>query len=285
MISVDRTLYPFESRWTESTDGRIHYADEGSGNPILFVHGTPTWSLLYRHAIAKLRNGHRCIAPDFLGHGQSDRPSTADYRPEAHARRLREFIEDLDLSGITLVVHDFGGPVGLRCLLDLPDRFARVVVSNTWMWPIDDRRLQAVDRFVNSKLGEFLYLRANISVNVLLPSLFARRQLLTKELHGAFKAPFPDAPSRLPLLTLAKSLKGSSSFYDGLWSQRDILLSKPLHVLWGKRDPSFPLAMERWKEIATGRVLELPAAGHFVWEEAAEESVAFLEQVIKDDRA
>ena len=95
------------------TDGEMHYVDEGSGPPILFVHGTPTNSYEYRHLIAALSKRFRCIAPDHLGFGESSRPQSFAYTPEAHARVLQEFVERLDLKDLTLVVHDFGGPIGL----------------------------------------------------------------------------------------------------------------------------------------------------------------------------
>ena len=96
----------------------MHYVDEGSGPPILFVHGTPTHSFEYRHLIAALSTRFRCIAPDHLGFGQSARPQSFAYTPEAHARSCSEFVDALDLEDITLVVHDFGGPIGLPLALE-----------------------------------------------------------------------------------------------------------------------------------------------------------------------
>ena len=93
--------------------GELHYEDEGSGAVILFVHGTPTNSYEYRHLIAALSRRFRCIAPDHLGFGQSSRPPSFAYTPEAHAEVLKEFVEKLGLRDFTLVVHDFGGPIGL----------------------------------------------------------------------------------------------------------------------------------------------------------------------------
>src|SRR5687768_5848628 len=99
-------------------DGEMHYEDQGSGPPILFVHGTPTNSYEYRHLIGAMSNRFRCIAPDHLGFGQSSRPAAFAYTPDAHAVVLKEFVERLDLRDITLVVHDFGGPIGLPLALE-----------------------------------------------------------------------------------------------------------------------------------------------------------------------
>src|SRR6187401_3454251 len=102
------------------TDGDVHCVDEGSGPPILFVHGTPTNSYEYRHVIAALSKRFRCIAPDHLGFGESSRPRSFAYTPEAHAAVLNEFVERFGLDDFTLVVHDFGGPIGLPLITDHP---------------------------------------------------------------------------------------------------------------------------------------------------------------------
>jgi len=101
---LDRSLYPFKSRFFSTDEGRLHYVDEGQGRPVLFVHGTPSWSFEWRHAIASLRGEARAIAIDHLGFGLSDKPLVAAYRPEDHARRLLAFVRALDLQDVTLVV-------------------------------------------------------------------------------------------------------------------------------------------------------------------------------------
>jgi len=123
------------------TDGEMHYVDEGTGPPILFVHGTPTNSYEYRHLIAALSKRFRCIAPDHLGFGESSRPRPFAYTPEAHARVLKEFVERLGLQDITLVVHDFGGPIGLPLVAGRGElgvgSVKQVVILNSWAWPLD----------------------------------------------------------------------------------------------------------------------------------------------------
>jgi pimeloyl-ACP methyl ester carboxylesterase len=106
---LDRQQYPFTPRITNLSAGGLHYVEEGTGDPILFVHGTPTWSFEFRHLIKALSPYGRCIAPDHLGFGLSERPPAFPYTPEAHAAMLEEFVDRLELDRITLVVHDFGG--------------------------------------------------------------------------------------------------------------------------------------------------------------------------------
>ena len=110
---LDRTAYPFEHRYLDVPAGRMHYIDEGSGDPVLFVHGTPSWSFEFRGLVRSLAPSRRCVAPDHLGFGLSSRPPTFPYTPEAHATTLDAFVDRLGLRSFTLVVHDFGGPIGL----------------------------------------------------------------------------------------------------------------------------------------------------------------------------
>lgn len=111
---LDTRAYPFTRRRWACPEGTLSYIDEGQGEVLLFVHGTPSWSFEFRHVIAAMRESHRCVAIDHLGFGLSDKPVGGAYRPEDHARRLQAFVQALDLRGVTLVVHDFGGPDPMR---------------------------------------------------------------------------------------------------------------------------------------------------------------------------
>jgi len=110
---LDTKEYPFSSNYLETQWGKIHYLDEGKGETILFVHGTPTWSFLYRNYIKELSKNYRCIALDHLGFGLSDKPKNFPGTPQLHSENLKALIDALQLKDITLVVHDFGGPIGL----------------------------------------------------------------------------------------------------------------------------------------------------------------------------
>ena len=109
----DSTLYPFTSHWFDSSVGRMHYLDEGSGPPIMLCHGNPTWSFLYREIITALRDRFRCIAPDYLGFGLSERPAGFGYTIEEHARVVGELVDHLGLDGYLTMGHDWGGPISM----------------------------------------------------------------------------------------------------------------------------------------------------------------------------
>lgn len=252
----------------------MHYVDEGSGDVVLFVHGTPTWSFEWRHAIRRLSGTHRCIALDHLGFGLSDRPRDFDYTPEAHARVLRTFVDRLGLDRFTLVVHDYGGPIALPLALDAPGRVRRLAIVNSWMWSFeDDADMKQKARIAGGRLGRFLYRHLNFSLRVLTPSAYADRRKLTRAIHTQYLAPFPDADSRGRVLwPLARALLGSSAFYDSLWQRRDALTRLPVLIVWGTKDPAFPPRMlERWRAVLPpARVVELPV-GHWPHEEAPDE--------------
>lgn len=210
---LDSTLYPFDNKFIRLDAGQMHYVDEGKGDIILFIHGTPTWSFLYREYIATLSKKYRCIAIDHIGFGLSEKPTQFDGTPQSHSKNLTEFIEKLDLKEITIVVHDFGGPIGLSSAIQNHDRIKQVVLFNTWLWETKSNlEAQKADKIINSRFGRFLYVRLNISPKYLLKKGFHDKQNLLKEIHKQYIHPFPNKSSRIALLNLSKSLVGSSDW-------------------------------------------------------------------------
>ncbi len=267
---LDRRAYPFTPRAMNVDGGTMSYIDEGSGSPILLVHGTPTWSFLYRSIIPELARHGRVIAPDHIGFGLSDKPADWGYRPADHARNLMMLIDRLGLEEITLVVHDFGGPIGLSCAVERPEKFARIVMFNTWMWSLaGNRAAEMGSRLFGGALGRFLYTRLNFSPRVLLPGAFGDKSKLTPEIHRHYLAPFGSAAERVAPWRLAQELIGSSAWYDRLWNRRDRIAAIPALLLWGMKDPTFgPAYLERWRELFPDATVETyPEAGHFVQEE------------------
>ena len=193
---VDRELYPFEARWLElEREGTLHYVDEGpaggGAGTVVFCHGTPTWSFDWRGLIAALSPTHRCVALDHLGFGLSERPWGAEYTPEAHARRFRAWVEELDLRDVTLVVHDFGGPIALPTALERPGRVSRLVVINSWMWSFEgDPHIERGSRLFTSRLGRWMYRSLNASIRIITPSAYADRSRLTPRIRAQHLAPF-----------------------------------------------------------------------------------------------
>ena len=284
--NINSKLYHFQSHHYETAEGRMHYVDEGEGPVLLMVHGTPAWSFSYRHLIKELSQKYRCIAPDHLGFGLSDKPRDADYSPQAHAKRLERLITHLKLKDITLLVHDFGGPIGLSYALQNPENVSKVVIFNTWMWSLNDYpAIVKGAKIAGSWLGKMLYKYFNFSPKMLVKQAFHDKSKLTKDVHRHYTDVFPDADSRSAPYAFAQHLLASSDWYHQLWKQREVLQNKEVMILWGEKDPLLPYALlERWKEaLPDAKVYELEA-GHFVQEEKPEEAIKLIGQFISSKK-
>lgn len=280
--NIDPKLYPFKSNYLETSAGRIHYLDEGEGPVLLMVHGTPAWSFSYRHLIRELSQNYRCIAVDHLGFGLSDKPKEADYAPTAHAERLEQLITHLQLKNIALLVHDFGGPIGLSYALKQPDNISKVIIFNTWMWSLNDYPdIVRGATIAGSWLGRVLYKYFNFSPKMLVKQAFHDKSKLTKEVHRHYTDVFPDANSRSGTFAFAQHLLKSSEWYDQLWKQREVLQQQEVMILWGKNDPLLPYALlQRWKKILPDAEIHELEAGHFVQEEKPEEAIRLIRQFL-----
>lgn len=268
---LDRTEYPFRQHSMALTDGTVNYVDEGSGEALVFVHGTPTWSFEYRHLIKALAKRYRCIAPDHLGFGLSERPGGFSYSPEAHAAVLREFVDRLGLDRFTLIVHDFGGPIGLPLALDQPSRVTRVIMLNTWAWPLDDDpKMARGARFIGGAVGRFLYRYANASLQLIMPSAYGDRKKLTAAIHAHYLNVFRDRAARVLVLhALAKSLLASRAHYQSLLDRLGALRKVPALIIWGTKDSAFlPYQLERWRSVLPNAIVAaIAGAGHWPHEE------------------
>jgi haloalkane dehalogenase len=267
----------------------MHYVDEGRGDAVLFVHGTPSWSFEFRDLIRALSGTHRCVAPDHLGFGLSSRPANFPYTPEAHAGALRSFVDAIGLKRFALVVHDFGGPIGLPLCFASELEVTDLVVMNSFMWPIDDdAAMLRGARLLGSSLGAWLYKYANASLRLIMPSAYGNRARLTPEIHRHYLEPFRDRSARLLVLhALAKSLIGSRDHYARLWALAPRLQERPTLIVWGMKDSAFgPRHLARWAERLPGaRIVRMPDAGHWPHEEApaevAEAVRAFLDRGLR----
>jgi haloalkane dehalogenase len=280
---LDRAAYPFRSRFLRLGNGRIHYIDEGAGDPLLFVHGTPTWSFEYRHLIRALTQRWRCVALDHLGFGLSERPPGGSYTPEAHAANLAEFVERLDLRNPVLIVHEYGGPIGLP--LALGGKASRLVLLNTWMWPFDDdlEMLQR-GRLVGGALGRFMYRWLNASLRLIMPSAYGDRGNLTPAIHRQYLEPFRNPAARVQVLwPLARAILGSRDYYASLWARAERLAALPSLIIWGMKDTAFrPHHLARWQRLLPrADVVRLPAAGHWPHEEAPGEVIQAIRGFIE----
>lgn len=279
---LDKEMYPFESNPISLKHGSMHYVDEGTGEVILFVHGTPTWSFLYRDLIKTLSASYRCIAIDHIGFGLSEKPIDFEGTPQAHAEHLSEFIEKMDLQNITIVVHDFGGPIGLSSAIADHERIKQVVMFNTWLWETKSNpEAKKVDKILNGWMGRFLYLSMNFSPNVLLKKGFHDKSHLSRDIHKHYTKPFPSKDSRRSLLHIGQSLVGSSDWYQEQWESMDVLAKKPWLVLWGIKDEFITTSyLEKWEKRLPNAQVQRLECGHFVQEEKTTEVLFFIQNFL-----
>lgn len=279
---LDRTEYPFEPRWLDTRAGRVHYVDEGQGPAVLMVHGTPTWSFLYRRLVAPLRGRYRCVAPDLPGFGLSERPVDWSYRPRDQATIVTELIDRLRLEDFTLIVHDFGGPIGLAYALEHPENVRRLVLFNTWMWSLrGDRRLEWSARLFDSALGRALYERAGFSLRVLWRTAVKDPRARRGKVWAHYAAPLRDRATRHATWVYAHELLGASDWYAALWAQRARLERTPALLAWGLKDPAFGRFLPRWRTVfRRADVVALEDCGHAPPEERAAEVVPALERFL-----
>ncbi|MFQ5708651.1 MAG: alpha/beta fold hydrolase [bacterium] len=267
---INREAYPFQSNFLDLSMGKMHYVDEGQGEPIVMLHGNPTWSFLYRHLIKGLSQNYRCVAPDYIGFGLSDKPETWSYLPEDHAENFKALIEELDLKEITLVVQDWGGPIGLSYAVGKPKNVKRLIIMNTWMWSVKgDPHFARFSGLIGGSVGHFLIRRFNFFARVVMKQAFADKSRLPKSAHEHYLRPLKHPNDRKGCAVFPRQIIGSSDWLDSLWSQRDKLKNKPTQILWGMKDIAF-----RAKELQTWRglfenckVIELAHVGHYVQEE------------------
>ena len=268
--------YPFAPHYVTVDGLRIHYLDEGppSAAPILMLHGEPSWSYLYRKVIPPLvAAGHRCIAPDLVGFGKSDKPANrADYTYARHVSWMRALIEQLELKGITLVCQDWGGLIGLRLVAELEGRFDRVVAANTYL-PTGKEPFPAA----------FKAWRAFSQWSPLFPigaivKLGCRRPL-DEGARAAYDAPFPSDQYKAGARQFPRLVPTTPDDPGAIDNQKawEVLTHwhKPFLTAFGDRDP-ITRGADRWlqKQIpgCQGQPhTTIKGAGHFIQEDAGEE--------------
>ncbi len=270
-FTPDRRLFPFESRWLDSRVGKVHYIDEGVGDPILFLHGNPTWSFLYRGIIIRLRKSFRCIAVDYPGFGLSVRPDGYDYTPAEHAGVVRDLTHHLDLRRLTVMGHDWGGPIGLRVACDELPRIRALIMGNTWFWPLDAWQAKAFSYIMSMAPMQSRILERNVLVERLMP--LGVKHALAEEVRDHYREAMPTPTSRVGSAELAIQLTAASKWLGRLEGDvRDRLANVPLLLTWGLHDLVFTRPfMERFREVfKLARVVRLDAK-HFIQEDAPKE--------------
>jgi haloalkane dehalogenase len=264
--------YDFEPQYLDQDGLRMHYLDEGEGAPVLLLHGEPTWAYLYRKIVPELTASARAIAPDYFGFGRSDKPlRVEDYSFDLHSRSIARLVEELDLRELTVVVQDWGGPIGLRLAVEQPERVSRLVIMNTGIGggkPPSEEWLRF--RAFVRRHGTDLVPGRLVRISCVQP--------MEDEVEEAYSAPWPVPESKAGVLAFPEQVPTEPEHpnTEPLLALRDALgrWKKPALVLFSDSDPIFsPRVAERLAEHIPGALPPeiVTGAGHFLQEDKGEE--------------
>ncbi|MBL8533807.1 MAG: alpha/beta fold hydrolase [Betaproteobacteria bacterium] len=297
-----RSQWPFTPRFARVNGCRMHYVDEGAGDPVVLLHGNPTWGFLYREFISPLvAAGHRVIVPDMIGFGLSEKP------PREHAHSLDGHIADLaglmrqlDLRRATMVCHDWGGPTGLGAALSNPERIRALVIMSTWAWPAPPAEFHTRVfpwRTMHAPLaGPYLLGRhAALCGRGMYLSVVDRKRFQSRA-QAAYEAVLPDPADRLLTwawprwIPLDETARGHARFQ---WLERELSQSRwPAMIVWGREDDVFDhgtFATRFKKMLPHAEGPHLVTGRHFLQEDSGPEIaaliVSFLDRVKKGERA
>jgi haloalkane dehalogenase len=278
--------FGYQPRYREVRGLRLAHVETGEGAPVVFLHGEPTWSFLWRKVIPPVRDaGFRCVAPDLMGFGRSDKPTDPGwYSYDRHTEVIASLLEDLDLRDVTLVLHDWGGPIGLRVAVEHPDRVARMVAMDTGVFTGHQTMSEAWHRF-----ADFVARSDDLPIGFLVRRGCARDP--GDEVVAAYEAPFPEReakagakvfPTLIPLTPDAPGAAVGGQTFAALVDDR-----RPVLLLWGQQDRALPPAAGE----ALAQALNWPRprpienAGHYLQEDAGPEVGAMIARWLEDQRS
>jgi pimeloyl-ACP methyl ester carboxylesterase len=284
-----REQWPWPPHYARVNGWRMHYVDEGRGDPVVLLHGNPTWGFLYREFVEPLtRAGHRVVIPDMIGFGLSEKPTREEaHSLDGHIANLTALLRGLDLRRITLVCHDWGGPTGLGFAFSNLDRVAALVVMSTWAWALPPAEFHTrlfPWRMMHAPLvGPYLLGRHNALATRGIYLSVVDREKFRKRAQQAYEWALPDAASRLltwtwprwiPLDTTARALKRFS------WLETELAQCRlPTLIVWGREDDVFDATTfaGRFKQLlphAEGP--HLVTGRHFLQEDSGSEIAALI---------
>ncbi len=305
MIKADETFngtFPFKANYEQISGFKMHYVDEGSGEVVLCLHGQPTWSYLYRLIIPLLSDKYRVIAPDNMGFGKSETPQDKKYRLQEHIDNLIEFVDHLDLKDITLVVHDWGGPIGSGLLKGRPDIVKRIVVMNSLLPFGSERENELLAEGIGAspwfemmgglyEKGVYDLVVKNFfqysTLSLIADHLgFEKISNITEDWMRAYSEPFNVEEETLAAVAFPKSIVDGS---NDLWLPFDedeirVARAKPTIMIEGLKDKGLPpeLYMAIFREaFPDGEIYELPNAGHFLQEDEPQAIASLITQFIR----
>ncbi len=294
VFDVPPEVYPFADHWLDIDGLTVHYVDEGVGPTLLFFHGNPTWSLLYRRIIPPLSADFRCICVDYPGYGFSERPprNTYDYLPETHSALMEHVVDALGLTDLVTFHQDWGGPIGLAFAGRRPELIRKLIIGNTWAFRIDQNaRFEALRNFslaMGAPENMVNVIEDNYFLAVATPLLRQgqdrRDPSLGDAVAAAYNAPWAKPAWRYPTWIAPNQIAAGVPFITeveaGLAKLRDV----PTLLFWGEQDPvCIPALADRFRELFPNhRFVPLQNASHFFQEDEPASIVAEIRDFLAD---
>lgn len=281
-----RALYPFQSHWMQLDALRYHYLDEGAGRPLLMVHGNPTWSFYWRDLVREFRDRYRCVAVDHIGCGLSDKPADYPYNLKQHGENLVKLIEKLDLQDATLLVHDWGGAIGLYAALQVPERFSKIVLFNTGAFPPPFVPFRI--RICRTPLlGRWAVQGLNLFARSALKMATEKTDRMTPQVKAGLLAPYDRWANRIAIHRFVADIPFSRRHptwqtLEKIEAKLPTLADRPVQMIWGMRDWCFtPACLERLLiSFPDAEVHRLADAGHYVVQDALEQIVPLVDKFL-----
>lgn len=279
VFAVPFEIYPFADHWLDIDGLTLHYIDEGSGPTILFFHGNPAWSLLYRNIIPSLSANFRCVCVDYPGYGFSERPPVEqyDYLPKTHSRLMERVVDTLGLRDLVTFHQDWGGPIGLGFAGRRPELIKKLIIGNTFAFPIDkDPRFEQLKMFslmMGGSHNKKNVIEDNIFLRTVTPLLRQeqdrRDRTLGDAVSEAYNAPWSKAEWRYPTWIMPNQIALGVEFLAEVEAGMAHLRDVPTLLFWGEQDQvCVPVLAERFKELLPKhRFVPLPDANHFIQED------------------
>ena len=285
-----RHLYPFRSNFLTIGGQRMHYVDEGRGSPIVMLHGNPTWSFYYRNLIKELAGQYRAIVPDHVGCGLSEKPQQYPYVLSQHIDNLERLADHLELTGITLAVHDWGGAIGFGYAARHPERVERLVVFNTaaFSGPVPWRLLACRVPL----LGALVVRTLNVFARGAILQACCNRERMTADVKKGYLLPYADFRSRVAIHRFVQDIPTKSS--HPTWPVIELIEAslvqfqdRPMILFWGMQDFCFnETYLAEWiRRFPEAEVHRFEDAGHYVIEDAHERIVPLLRDFLNRSSA
>lgn len=278
-----RDLYPFTEKYAVTADGyRMHYVDEGSGEPLVMLHGNPTWSFCFRDLIsATMKAGKRAVAPDLIGCGLSDKPQDWGYHLEGHIRNIEHLLDDvLKLEKMTLVLHDWGGCVGMGYATRHPEKISRLVLMNTAAFISDDCP-RSVHICRCPYIGAFLVRGLNAFVEIALRRAVAKR--LPEDVREGYRYPYGNWHDRIATQRFVQDLPlspkdASYRTFAEIEEKLHLFKDTPVSLIWGEKDFCIHTGfLRRWQNIYPHAVTRtFPDAAHYLLEDAGDRIIPII---------